>query len=284
MEEDITEKQLFTTVARDSLNKRQIGSYAVQENMSEGVTQTTTDIAIYDKQLASLPRQLAYLNELSCEDRPNSLYIRSAENYELMLEKTSKIDWLLAAGGTLYEKNEKLKFQNKIDEMTGLLNRSGLMEGLEKYVNNFNSQRQYERRSSDLQGDTDNAIAVVFMDLDGFKAINDELGHDIGDEVLRRFADILKVNARINDVVCRLGGDEFVAIMNNDIDELGAKKAIDRLKEAVSSIELADSDLSVGLSSGVAILEEGESAEDVLKRADMLMYEDKKRTKYNLKN
>ncbi|MEZ5738126.1 MAG: EAL domain-containing protein [Burkholderiaceae bacterium] len=117
-------------------------------------------------------------------------------------------------------------------------------------------------------------LAVVFIDLDNFKGINDTLGHDAGDELLRELASRFRQVACPTDVVCRLGGDEFAIIAAEAADQYGtATLAAQILEAACSKVMIADTLVSVSASIGVAMaLEPGTSASTLLRNADIAMY------------
>ncbi len=115
--------------------------------------------------------------------------------------------------------------------------------------------------------------ALIYLDLDRFKPINDEHGHPAGDEVLRAAAAALTRSVRASDVVARLGGDEFALLLWNVSPEAGAAKAA-ALEQLVTlaAVEWNGARLSVGASAGVAMLEPGDSPASVIARADRAMY------------
>jgi diguanylate cyclase (GGDEF)-like protein/PAS domain S-box-containing protein len=121
---------------------------------------------------------------------------------------------------------------------------------------------------------------LVFCDLDGFKRINDELGHQVGDRVLQVVADRLRALVRLEDTVARVGGDEFVVLLSNDVDDF--KEVARRIGENLSHPITCDpvihgvSSASVRVSVGAArALHWDESLNEVLRRADAAMYLDK---------
>jgi len=122
-------------------------------------------------------------------------------------------------------------------------------------------------------------FAVIMLDLDGFKPINDTYGHDVGDEVLRVVGARIKNVNRTLDVAARLGGDEFSVVLNNCPDEGDASQVAQRFIDKISHpIILRDTKvtINVGVSVGVAhISNSGKSAEEVLKYADIALYEAK---------
>lgn len=149
------------------------------------------------------------------------------------------------------------------DPLTGLANR-GLLE---------------ERLRAVLARDarTGDATGVLFLDLDGFKAVNDEHGHLIGDGVLRAVAGRLRTAVRPSDTVARLGGDEFVVLVEG-ASAGGVAVLADRLRAAVTApILVGDLDLNVGVSVGMALSVAGTmEPATLLARADRGMYADKR--------
>lgn len=122
---------------------------------------------------------------------------------------------------------------------------------------------------------------VLIMDLDGFKAINDELGHPMGDQVLVAFADRLRSVLRASDTAARLGGDEFSIVCENT-DRPDAEVLASRLRAAVTAaLELDGQEVSIGISIGIGSAPGGEVPADVHERvirsADDAMYADKAR-------
>jgi diguanylate cyclase (GGDEF)-like protein len=116
-------------------------------------------------------------------------------------------------------------------------------------------------------------VAVVFIDLDGFKLVNDEHGHARGDEVLRTMATAARSVLRRGDVLARIGGDEF-ALMLVDVPPNEARAAVERLR---SQFEELTAPLKTSFSAGIAIADGESSADDLLDRADSAMYEEKRR-------
>ncbi|MCP4118844.1 MAG: GGDEF domain-containing protein [Desulfobacteraceae bacterium] len=162
--------------------------------------------------------------------------------------------------------HERIKYMAFHDPLTGLLNRRFMEKILER---EFQRSRRYR---SDL--------AVIFLDLDKFKVINDSFGHDQGDAALIHVADALMANKRKMDVAVRFAGDEFVVILP-DTDQFKARQYIDRVRRCLDChpVKTAGNSFHVRLSSGVAsALEEGISSfKELLKRADYRLYGAKKK-------
>ena len=117
-------------------------------------------------------------------------------------------------------------------------------------------------------------LAVMFLDLDGFKAVNDSLGHEVGDQLLVQFAQRLKAAVRASDTVCRQGGDEFVVLLPG-LD--GAGPACGVARKILASVNtpflLAGRDVRIGLSGGIALYpEHGDTIDALSRHADSAMY------------
>lgn len=116
-------------------------------------------------------------------------------------------------------------------------------------------------------------VAVVFIDLDGFKLVNDAYGHARGDEVLRTMAVAARATLRRGDVLARIGGDEF-ALMLVDVSPDEAHSAVARLR---AEFEELTAPLATSFSAGIAIPDADASGDDLVGRADLAMYEEKRR-------
>jgi len=117
-------------------------------------------------------------------------------------------------------------------------------------------------------------LAVLFIDLDRFKQINDSLGHAVGDKVLRAVAKRLMAVVRGSDTVGRLGGDEFVVVLSEVENAQNAARHAERIHAALTeSIAIADHDLQITISIGVSIFpDDGEDADTLITCADAAMY------------
>jgi diguanylate cyclase len=151
-----------------------------------------------------------------------------------------------------------------LDTLTGLPNRTTLTERIESAI-----ELAQRRRS---------VFAILFMDLDGFKTINDSLGHSAGDQVLAAFAQRLQICVRATDTVARLGGDEFVVLCENLASRqdagLIAEGVLERMREGVWN---DDEPLQVMPSIGISLYpQDGDTVETLLKHADAAMYEAKR--------
>src|SRR5207248_2027438 len=122
-------------------------------------------------------------------------------------------------------------------------------------------------------------IAVLFVDLDRFKIINDSLGHDTGDDLLVAVARRLQESVRDEDTVARLSGDEFTVLLEEVEDEVEAASVAQRIIDDIrQAIDLEGHQVFVGASVGIALSHNGEDrAEDLLRDADLAMYRAKER-------
>ena len=157
--------------------------------------------------------------------------------------------------------NERLASQAYLDGLTGLGNR-------------FTLERQQDR----LRAEPDSAtVTVLLMDLDLFKPVNDTFGHAVGDEVLRRVADVLRAVCRPNDLAIRLGGDEFVLLLHGCQHPDGYSRAA-QIRARVADIDWPE--LTPGITVGVSIgMATGPSTmiDTLLEQADQDMYRRKTR-------
>jgi len=150
------------------------------------------------------------------------------------------------------------------DELTGLLNRRGFHAQLQRTVS---ASQRYDEEG-----------LLVYVDLDGFKPINDTYGHEAGDKVLRRIAQLLVKNVRDTDYVGRLGGDEFAVLLTRTDLESGLKRAksLEILANA-TFVSWRGRMIPVGASFGYQAYGPADDGREILRRADDAMYRTKRR-------
>lgn len=164
---------------------------------------------------------------------------------------------LLSGIGLLHEKISQLNIDSLTDSMTGLLNHRGMQASLEKYQ---------EKRQP---------FSIIALDIDHFKAINDNHGHDVGDRVIKRLAQLMRDNSRETDLLCRSGGEEFMILLPDGSLDIAVQIA-ERLRACTESQAIPDVGritISLGVTHCPADIENLKLA---LKIADMALYEAKK--------
>lgn len=188
--------------------------------------------------------------------------IRGALSVSCVHDERGKPDYFVSQVQDItvaWQAKEALTHRALHDGLTGLPNRDLLMDHL-----------SHALARSARNG---TATAVMFLDLDGFKAINDTLGHESGDELLVAVADRLRRVIRPGDTVARLGGDEFVVVAEGLADAAAARSVAERIRSSLDPlVRLAAGEVSVNASIGVAIATAEDDARSVLREADATMY------------
>jgi two-component system cell cycle response regulator len=150
------------------------------------------------------------------------------------------------------------------DPLTGLHNRRYLESHLGGLI--------------DTAADGDKPLALMILDIDHFKSVNDTFGHDVGDEVLKGFAERIKTVIRGVDVLCRLGGEEFIIVMPDTSLDIAGRVA-ERVRQAVGGalfpIDKGARQIPVTVSIGLAERRNGREADAMMKRADRALYRSK---------
>ncbi len=166
---------------------------------------------------------------------------------------------------------ERAEFLATRDPLTGLPNRVLLHDRLEQGIANAARQRT--------------GFAFMFIDLDRFKTINDSLGHDVGDELLKRVASRLADCVRASDTVARLGGDEFAVILENlrDTGDEGARQVADKMIASMAEpLMVGSQHLTTSCSIGISLYPaDGRDSATLMKHADVAMYHAKEKGRNN---
>ena len=211
-------------------------------------------------------------------ERPNSTLTHALRmrrghdtwrDFEVIL--TNLLDEPAVAGivATYHDVTERKTYEQELtalafrDPLTGLANRGYFMTCLRNAL----AKADAELRS----------IGVVFFDLDNFKVVNDSLGHEWGDQVLRVVASRIRAGLRNEDVAARLGGDEFTLLIDDATSLDHVIRQVERLIASLRDpIQLEGRDRFVGVSAGIAISNpKHDSADDLLRKADLAMYQAK---------
>jgi diguanylate cyclase (GGDEF)-like protein len=191
--------------------------------------------------------------QASAEERPVA---SSVDHKRLAVAEVIRLEAELSA---LRAKIRELELCVDIDALTEVFNRRGF-------------DREFKRASAYVAR-YGGAVALVYVDLDGFKSVNDCHGHAAGDAVLKAIGSVLLASVRTSDMVARLGGDEFAVMLWNlsEQDALAKAAALEDLI-AAHLVLWGGRTLSVGASTGVAVLSGMEDPAAVLARADGAMY------------
>ena len=158
------------------------------------------------------------------------------------------------------EQHRRLERQASRDPLTDLPNRATLFERMSE-------------ASAAIGSDPDQHLALLFIDLDRFKVINDALGHSVGDQLLRAISRRVRTAVRPGDVVSRFGGDEFVVLCEG-VESIDAATAVASRVESTlqAPFRVEGHDIHVGVSIGIAVAREPADAEEILRNADTAMY------------
>jgi len=158
------------------------------------------------------------------------------------------------------ETEQQLRYMATHDDLTDLPNRA--------YFNNTINQALAQVSGQEMH------LAVMLLDVDKFKQVNDTYGHEVGDVVLQRTADRLQQSLRKSDTIARWGGDEFVIIVESDPAYRGPRVVVDKILEAFSApMDIRDTEISVGVSIGISLYpKDGREGDTLIRQADAAMY------------
>jgi len=181
-----------------------------------------------------------------------------------LLDQFGKLNGFLATFvdvTTLRTTEQKLRNLAERDSLTGLSNRNTFMEKLQSAID------RSTRRGP---------ISLVYLDLDGFKHINDTMGHDAGDKLLKTVAERIKLHTRKEDTVARLGGDEFTLILEAMHDPTFAAETVNNILKLITQPIVIDQQaLYISASAGIAIGDKNAEPKQLLRQADTALYKAK---------
>ena len=192
------------------------------------------------------------------------LYVIYSVNYKKFIQKQNEL-----LEETVEEKTQELQKQSKKmqylahhDSLTALPNKNLFLDRLKQAIKHAKRQHQ--------------SLAVLFLDLDRFKEINDTYGHDVGDELLKRITERLQTVVREDDTVARIGGDEFTIILPNT-DQVSVIKVVEKIFDRIKQpFIIAGVDIHTTFSLGISIYkQDGETPDILLRNADTAMYKAK---------
>ena len=230
------------------------------------------DMRAYLAEMAAAAEELAWGNlEIEVEPRSavdtfgNSIAAMTRRLSLMMVESEYRAEELEQTVGRLRRSEEELWHAASHDALTGLPNRAHFMDRLERELGRARK--------------TEAEVAVAFLDLDQFKAINDTHGHEAGDRLLQLVAQRVRARLRRDDTVARLGGDEFALVLADLRSEPAPGELIQRIVDSLSlPYEVGGKRFSCAASVGIALYpSDGEDAETLLAHADHAMYESKRR-------
>lgn len=200
--------------------------------------------------------------ELYVSDQKNKL-----RDYNI-IELNNLKDSVISAIHRLEMEKVDLHNISMVDVLSGISNRKGMEEYLTNKIN--------------ISSEKNSTFALIFMDLDNFKMINDSLGHDVGDRLLKDVADRLRHTIKSDDFIARIGGDEFIIVLSTHSHKIGLINSIEQIESAIktNAYILGSKKINVSASYGVAMYpQDGETPIDLMKHADIALYDAKKKGK-----
>ena len=250
------------------------GETAAGEALAKGeVVAIGNVLARRDYALARAARALGYRSAMAVPIASGSrvrgiLAVTSNEVSPFAREEAallSEVGALLGSALERLELRERLRLQAITDSLTGLLNRRGFLDWGKRVLENA-------RRDG-------RPMALLYLDLDRFKLVNDTMGHSVGDKLLEETAERLRFAVRRQDLLARLGGDEFAALIEGDSE--AALKVASRIRQVVGEpLNLDGKTFRVEASVGIALFpDDGDDLEELMRKGDLAMYEAKRSRK-----
>ncbi|SFR52303.1 PAS domain S-box-containing protein/diguanylate cyclase (GGDEF) domain-containing protein [Thiomicrospira sp. ALE5] len=223
------------------------------------------DAGFYQKVWDAINQQGFWEGRLWNRNKPGEAYLQKTSIINLASLDHPKLGFMAIQSDitSLVTHEQELNKLLHYDALTGLPNRLQLTKHLEVVLKNAQA-------NSDM-------VAVLFIDLDGFKTINDKFGHEVGDKVLIQTAQALKTTLGEHAIVSRVGGDEFVAVISHLKNEHLLNNLLNRVQRSISEVGYSqDVLLELSASIGVTLTPENQSeAEQLIRHADLAMYQAK---------
>ena len=206
------------------------------------------------------------------KDESKGIISATSHSKSKILETNNLISAFNEMRRQIRSRTDELEYHALHDELTGLANRKLLSDRLEQSIHNAHQQRA--------------SFAILVMDLDRFKEVNDTLGHEVGDILLQKVAQRLTNLLREVDVIVRLGGDEFAVLLTTATEEQAVKIAEKIVTDFNKVFTINDTPLYIGVSIGIAVFpQHGITSQALQQRADVAMYVAKRnKTGYTVYN
>ncbi len=204
-----------------------------------------------------------WIDEIALYSEKNEIFLLKDSYFYIHIHKIEETEDTIFLFNDITEvEKEKINFQNRSfrDELTSIYNRAFFNEEIKKSIT------RYKR--------TGLPFSLIMFDIDHFKDVNDNYGHQTGDEVLKNLAKLIKRNIRESDTLARWGGEEFMLILH-DTDLQPSKAVAEELRKKIKKEPIVDN-LSITCSFGVTTLKKGDTICDITNRVDEALYEAKK--------
>jgi len=228
--------------------------------------------AVYEDMWRRLQEDSFWSGELLDRKKNGELYPKWA-SISVIRDQNGEVRFYIASYSDISERKEneaRIDYLAHHDPLTGLINRYNLENRLDQAL---------------LSAHRDNkCVAVMFIDMDRFKTINDSLGHHIGDQLLIEVGRRLRRGVRESDIVARLGGDEFIVVLTRMGDEMGAAPIADKILRSLGQAYVFDGkEMHTSPSIGIAVYpRDGKDGPTLMKNADTAMYHVKDHGRNNI--